>query len=364
MTLQNMLRLSVLVLALGLGETARAGQAADALKTNQPAYALTTTPRQAIAQIAKMGKVKIEVDWQELQRAEANLTDKVVVKGKNATLAQVLELLLAQIAAPRKPLSYYIEDETIHVTTQSRVISRRTRAALAGSPQPRQAGTAAPQADRTGRIGQTLNFDQVPLSDVVQYFRTTSGLNIHVNWRSLQAVGIDKSAPVTFKASGISLATALDLMLDGVNANKDKFARAYWVVDDGMVKIATGEVFNQDMRTVVFDIADLLAVTPNFKARRFKLDDSGTNNNQTGTNGGTGVGTSLWGDDDDDDDDDDDALRTRQQDKLVETIKNSIGEDMWQPTGKGAIKVLAGRKQMVITQSLLGFKLMRQTLGR
>ena len=50
------------------------------------------------------------------------------------------------------------------------------------------------------------------------------------------------------------------------------------------------------------------------------------------------------------------------QETLITTIKESIGEEMWQPEGKGSIKLL--RNNLIITQSLLGFKLMRETIGK
>jgi hypothetical protein len=42
-------------------------------------------------------------------------------------------------------------------------------------------------------------------------------------------------------------------------------------------------------------------------------------------------------------------------------LKDSIGEDMWKPDGKGSISILNGK--LVISQTLLGFKLM-ETAGR
>ncbi|MBS3821537.1 MAG: hypothetical protein GVY16_00255 [Planctomycetes bacterium] len=337
------------------------------LKKQQDRYSLTGSPRDAVSRLAKLGGVKIEVDWLALERAEANLTEKVVVKGRNATTGQILELLLAQIAAPRRPLSYYVEDGVVHVTTQSRVLSRRTRNALA--PPRRSSRGKAAQVRPAGRaaVAREFKFEGVPLSDVVQYFRDMTGLNFHVNWRSLKNVGVERATPISYQARGVSVATALDLMLKEINADRDKLSSVYWVVDDGMVRIATGEVFRGEMRTVVYDIADLLAVVPNFKAPRVNLDSTTGSNAEAGGDNDNGDLGGLFEPDDDNDDDsgetDVSELRTRQRETIVKMIKESIGEEMWRPEGKGSITILPGRKQMVITQSLLGFKLMRQTLG-
>ena len=49
-----------------------------------------------------------------------------------------------------------------------------------------------------------------------------------------------------------------------------------------------------------------------------------------------------------------------QQDAVIESIKSTIGKDMWEPDGKGSIRFVGNK--LVITQSLLGFKLMESAL--
>jgi hypothetical protein len=54
--------------------------------------------------------------------------------------------------------------------------------------------------------------------------------------------------------------------------------------------------------------------------------------------------------------------RQQVNDALIAVIKQSIGEDMWQPTGKGDVKLLGTR--LVITQTPLGFRLLEQAFRR
>ena len=42
-----------------------------------------------------------------------------------------------------------------------------------------------------------LQFDGVGFSDVIDFLRDVSGANIFVNWKSLEAAGVDRNAPVT-----------------------------------------------------------------------------------------------------------------------------------------------------------------------
>jgi hypothetical protein len=56
-------------------------------------------------------------------------------------------------------------------------------------------------------------FKGVPLKDALQYLRDVSGLNIHVLWRSLQAIGVESETPVDLQLRQVPLRAALRLML-------------------------------------------------------------------------------------------------------------------------------------------------------
>ena len=49
-------------------------------------------------------------------------------------------------------------------------------------------------------------------------------------------------------------------------------------------------------------------------------------------------------------------LLERNKKSLVKIVQDSIGDQWWQPNGKGSIRIL--RNRMIVSQSLLGFKLM------
>ena len=176
-------------------------------------------------------------------------------------------------------------------------------------------------------------------------------------------MGIARDTPVTLKARGISVAKALNLVLDGVNGSRDRFSRAYWIIEDGIVKIGTGVVFNRATKVRVLEVGDLLMVVPNFKAPRISLSSSSNGSNNSGSGGG------LFGDDDDDDFNDDDSNadsdnggREKTKQDLIDILKMSIGDDMWSPAGKGSIKYI--RNKLVISQTPLGFKLLEDAMTR
>ena len=315
----------------------------------------------AFEQFRKLVGVRMEINISALAAAGVKESDKVAVKAPKATGEQLLDIILAKLAKPGRPLAWYIDGNTIHVTTQSLVLNRkrlpvqRKFRLSSGIPAPAPK-TSAPPAARPPRRLSVFDFDETPAEDVFGYLRRVSKLNIHVNWASLELIGVDRDKPITLKASKVSLRQVLNLVADQLSGSLDKMERVYWVVDDGVVTIATGSALNSKMRTRVYNVADLLAVVPNFKAPSVSISDRSANQSS---------GDSSFGDDDSDEDEDAESRaeqRQRQQDTLIEIIRNSIGEEMWQPIGKGSIRLLGN--QMIISQSLLGFKLMEETSRR
>jgi len=317
----------------------------------------------ALKHFGELSGLTIEADWTGLEIAGITKKTPVTVKEKDLPMAKVLDLTLGRIARKGHPLTWYVSGGKVHVTSQRRAILRQRfripARALGASPRP-----APARRSSTGGGAREIDFNGIALSDAIQFLHDLSGQNFHVNWRALEATGITRDTPVTLKARGISVAKALDLVLDDVNGSRDRFSKAYWIVEGGIVKIATGEVFNRTTKVRTLDVSDLLMVVPNFRAPRMKLSSSG-NGNSSGNDGG------LFGDDDDDndygDDDDDDRggntkeRREKVKQDLMDIIKMSIGEDMWAPTGKGSIRYI--RNKLVISQTPLGFKLLEEAMA-
>src|SRR5688500_7032426 len=40
--------------------------------------------------------------------------------------------------------------------------------------------------------------DAAPLAQAIELFRSTTGASVYVNWRSIEAIGIDRDTPVTW----------------------------------------------------------------------------------------------------------------------------------------------------------------------
>jgi hypothetical protein len=207
---------------------------------------------------------------------------------------------------------------------------------------------------RRGEDG--VSWEKAELRKVLAYVRQAGNINLVVNWKALQESGIEKTSGVSLKLRRVTLATLLDLILEQVNGNLNKYDRAYWVIEKGIVKVTTGHILNRKTVTKAWDITDLTHPSEDFDAPRmnFDLDEEDGDDDDGGDDDGDG----LFGDEDDDDDEDDQRVTRKQmEEKIVKMIKESIDQDMWKDSGgKGSIGIYQGK--LIITQTQLGWKLL------
>ena len=326
---------------------------AEGLKRIVPRPFLNGTLTETLTRCQKWAGVKILVDWEGLEKAGVKPDARVALALKRAAVSQILDLTLIQVARPGKPLGWFVADENVHVTTQRRVLARRELLSRRRPSRDARGG----RSPRPGRIRE-LSFQKTPLSDVFQFLRDFSGLNLHVNWRALEMSNVAKENLVTLNVKNVSVRRALDLVVGQLAPDGDKFGRVYWVVEGNVVTISTGSALNTTLRTKVLDIGDLIMPIRNFKGPRVEVSAQQHSGDNTGDKA-----YDIFKDEDDSDEDGGSGDRRKElADNLIGIIKDSIGEDMWAPEGKGSIRL--HRNRLVISQTQLGFKLLEQSTAR
>ena len=109
------------------------------------------------------------------------------------------------------------------------------------------------------RVIPNISFDAAGLSDVLDFLRDVSGLNIFANWKSLQDVGVDRTTPLTCRLHNIKVSKALSIILDSVGGAKTRLA---YSVSDGVLTISTPHDLASNVVVRVYDIRDLLVRAP------------------------------------------------------------------------------------------------------
>ena len=121
-------------------------------------------------------------------------------------------------------------------------------------PKRRQQADQAVQA-QLGRRLPEINFADVAFTDVVDFLRDVTNANIFVNWRALEAAGIDRNAKVSVRLKDVAFGKALDTILKSVGGDAVKLAYA---VDQGVITVSTAEDLGQNVITRVYDVRDLV----------------------------------------------------------------------------------------------------------
>ncbi|MFZ1935680.1 MAG: hypothetical protein WCB27_15250 [Thermoguttaceae bacterium] len=95
-----------------------------------------------------------------------------------------------------------------------------------------------------------LVFVEAPLVDVLDYLKQRHCIEIQTDHKALEDTGVGTDSPVTVDLKGISLRSALNLMLRNLNLT--------WIIEDEVLIITTVEEAETRLDTKVYDVADLV----------------------------------------------------------------------------------------------------------
>ena len=197
-----------------------------------------------------------------------------------------------------------------------------------------------------------IKFDAVSFSDVIDFLRDLTSANIFVNWRSLEAAGIDKNAPVTARLRDVKLSKVLRTILDDVSGGTTKLG---YTIDEGVITISTEEELAKNVSTRVYDIRDLIINVPDFTdAPTFDLSSQQSSGSTTpgGGGGGGGGGGSLFGGGGGGGSGTEKGP-TRQElvEAITKLIQDTVASDSWKDNGGniGSLRELNG--QLIVTQT-------------
>lgn len=137
-----------------------------------------------------------------------------------------------------------------------------------------------------GKNVPQINFTGVTLKDAIDFLRDVSGLNIHVNWKAIEAAGVAADTPINVKLRDVSIRKVLTLVLNEASGG----VGLTFYIDDGVVEVTTREIADSQMFTVVYPVQDLLFEPPPFvEPPDFAVSSNGSGGANRG--GGRGGGS-------------------------------------------------------------------------
>jgi hypothetical protein len=124
------------------------------------------------------------------------------------------------------------------------------------------AGESAPTTQAAQDAQQKLDtvmpdvhFDRVGLEVAINQIRDATHANLIVDWRGLEAAGIDRNAPVELRVCNLSAAKVLAEVLTYVGGDTVKLA---FRVDDGIVRVTTADELAKSTDLRIYDVRTLL----------------------------------------------------------------------------------------------------------
>jgi hypothetical protein len=115
-----------------------------------------------------------------------------------------------------------------------------------------------------------VDFQNVPLSQVVDRLNRDHHANVGVNWRVLEACGIDENTPVFVQTQGLPLKRVLDLVCKEVG--QDTVMMGYRA-DDDVILITTAEELSRETVVHVYDVRDLVTYDHDLREGMHRLFD-------------------------------------------------------------------------------------------
>ncbi|MFO0946563.1 MAG: hypothetical protein U1D30_11530 [Planctomycetota bacterium] len=132
----------------------------------------------------------------------------------------------------------------------------------------------------------TFEFQETPLSDVINYLRDYTRVNVIPDLAAMEQVGVSLDTPVTLRLERVTLKSALRLLLRPLEMT--------YMVQDGVLQLTTTEVATGNLITKVYPVGDLVTPIVNFQGGATGLSGGGLGSQGTGLNSGGG-GTAAPG---------------------------------------------------------------------
>jgi hypothetical protein len=236
----------------------------------------------------------------------------------------------------------------------STVLALASSGTLFAADAPSTVTRSAPAVNARRALAMTLGelqVDNIAVGKVVDYLRTTSGANIVVNWKALEAAGVSRDAPVSLQVRGLTLRKALQLVLDQASPA----APLTYNVDQNVISVTTQEEADKQMITKVYLVDDLVmpdmapSSPPTFNLQALTQNTSGGSTGGGGgssqgslfqTNGNGTTGTTVQTSD-------------QKGQQLVELIREIVRPTIWKENGgPAAMRYFNGKLIVTAPQSV------------
>lgn len=196
----------------------------------------------------------------------------------------------------------------------------------------------------------TLNFDQTPFDEAINFLRDITGLN-YVLSREAADIVENEQVTVSLRLRNIKLKNALNLIL----ASHESLT---YRIESGVIKIGTKTDQAEQLFLEFYDVTEIVTTPPDFPAPELGLTLAA---NAGGAGGGGGAGGNSilsFGDEEES------AGVNIDSDKLIELIDSKLGEDSDEGSVEFSAGILIVRKSLSAHDKIIKLlEALRRTVG-
>lgn len=232
---------------------------------------------------------------------------------------------------------------------------RTTAEDLAGARKTRNKNTAAKVLRQ--RVEEGVDWEEQPLSDVLDWLRDQGDINVVAVWRALP---VDEDSPVDLVLNDATVAE----ILNEVVAQLDEEGNVMYRAREGTIRISHRDDFNRKLEVRVYDVTDLLQQVPNYAESAPQIDmqaaAQASQSGGGGGGGGRGVFTNTGQNIGRQQGQAQQQEQTRRSTSLADIIRQTIEPDTWFDVGgNGRITVydtaLIVRASAEVHEAIAGF---------
>jgi len=184
-----------------------------------------------------------------------------------------------------------------------------------------------------------VDIDSAKARDVFRWWSNTTGIPLVINWREMEAAGVDGDTAIDLHLRNTPASAVLSLLLKSLTVDQPLM----YEVTEHYIRILTKDEANKDTVTLVYDVKDLITKIPNFKnAPVFDLNSALSNTSSGGSSGGAQSATTLFTDEADSEPEKSDAEKGEE---IASLIRELIEPTIWQELGgqHSSVKYFHGR---------------------
>lgn len=177
--------------------------------------------------------INFVVDWKALEPAGIDRHTPVTYRTKSTRTSEVLKEIASILSKGDYRVTFEAAGGVVFVSTPKRV-----ERFVAGTNALHAKITDEDSRDVLTRRLADVKFDGTRLGDAIDYLREARGTSISVDWRELEAAGIDRNAPVKIRLTDATFGQVLYVLLTGVERDR----RLDFTADSGRILIHTAAV--------------------------------------------------------------------------------------------------------------------------